>query len=31
MDIDAYTILYLAPAFLLLAYIISLIWGDSES
>lgn len=30
MDADAYTILYLAPVFLLAAYIISLIWGDSE-
>lgn len=30
MDVDAYTILYLAPVFLLGAYIISLLWGDSE-
>ncbi len=30
MDVDAYTILYLAPGFLLVAYIISLIFGDSE-
>ncbi len=30
MDVDAYTILYLAPIFLLGAYIISLLWGDSE-
>ncbi len=30
MDVDAYTILYLAPVFLLGAYIINLLWGDSE-
>jgi len=30
MDVDAYTILYLAPVFLLIAYIASLIFGDSE-
>lgn len=30
MDIDAYTILYFAPALLIGAYIISLLWGDSE-
>ena len=30
MDVDAYTILYLAPGLLIVAYIISLLWGDSE-
>ena len=30
MDVDAYTILYLAPGFLVIAYIVSLLFGDSE-
>ena len=30
MDVDAYTILYLAPGFLVIAYLVSLLFGDSE-
>ena len=28
MEVDAYTILYLLPVVLIIAYIISILWGD---